>query len=75
LLRLAADRQLPVTVFLAGMNFTTGKRHWQIHSLGVNPDAQDLFKTVFQFLDQAIQESPSAWHLWAEMPRFITQPD
>jgi hypothetical protein len=75
LVRLAADRQLPVTVFLAGMNFNTGKRHWQIHSLGVNPDAQDLFKTVFQFLNQAIQESPSAWHLWAEMPRFITQPD
>jgi hypothetical protein len=75
LLRLAADRQLPVTVFLAGLNFNTGQRQWQIHSLGVNPDAQDLFKTVFQFLDQAILESPSAWHLWAEMPRFMTKPD
>jgi hypothetical protein len=75
LLRLAADRQLPVTVFLAGLDFDTGQRHWQIHSLGVSQDAADLFKTVFQFLDQAILESPSAWHLWAEMPRFMTQPD
>jgi hypothetical protein len=75
LLRLAADRQLPVTVFLAGLDFKTGKRQWQIHSLGVSQDAQTLFKTVFQFLDQAIRESPSAWHLWAEMPRFMTQPD
>ena len=75
LLRLAADRQLPVTVFLAGLDFKTGQRHWQIHSLGVSQDAQVLFKTVFQFLDQAIRESPSAWHLWAEMPRFMTQTD
>ncbi len=75
LLRLAADRQLPVTVFLAGLDFDTGQRHWQIHSLGTSLDAPALFKTVFQFLDQAIRESPSAWHLWAEMPRFMTQPD
>lgn len=75
LLRLAADRQLPVTVFLAGLDFKTGQRHWQIHSLGVSQDATVLFKTVFQFLDQSIRESPSAWHLWAEMPRFMTQPD
>lgn len=75
LLRLAADRQLPVTVFMAGLDFATGQRHWQIHSLGASQDAQTLFKTVFQFLDQAIRESPSAWHLWAEMPRFMTQPD
>lgn len=75
LLRLAADRQLPVTVFMAGLDFATGQRHWQIHSLGASRDAQTLFKTVFQFLDQAIRESPSAWHLWAEMPRFMTQPD
>ena len=75
LLRLAADRQLPVTVFMAGLDFATGQRHWKIHSLGASRDAQTLFKTVFQFLDQAIRESPSAWHLWAEMPRFMTQPD
>lgn len=74
LLRLAADRQLPVTVFLAGLDLRTGQRQWTIHQLGVMPDAEILFKTVFQFLNQAMAESPSAWHLWAEMPRFTAPP-
>jgi hypothetical protein len=71
---LAADRQLPVTVFLAGLDLRTGQRQWTIHQLGVMHDAETLFKTVFQFLNQAMADSPSAWHLWAEMPRFTAPP-
>ncbi len=75
LLRLAAERQLPVTLFTAGLDFKTGHRTWVIHSLGVVPDAQALFDAVFGVLNQAIEASPSAWHLWAEMPRFLQNKD
>ena len=72
-LRLAADRELPVTIFLAGLNFQTGQRELAIHQLGAMSDSQALFDNVFQFLDDAIRLSPGAWHLWAEMPRFTSQ--
>lgn len=75
LLRLAAERQLPVTLFTAGLDFKTGRRNWVIHSLGVVPDAIALFDAVFGVLNQAIEASPSAWHLWAEMPRFLQNKD
>lgn len=73
LLRLAAERQLPVTVFLAGLNFENGQRQWAIHSLGAQANAQQLFETVFQYLDSAVQQTPGAWHLWGEMPRFVKE--
>ena len=75
LLRLAAERQLPVTLFTAGLDFKTGHRTWVIHSLGVMPNAPELFDAVFGVLNQAIEASPSAWHLWAEMPRFLQNKD
>ena len=75
LLRLAAERQLPVTLFTAGLDFKTGRRNWVIHSLGVVTDAPALFDAVFGVLNQAIEASPSAWHLWAEMPRFLQNKD
>ena len=75
LLRLAAERQLPVTLFTAGLDFKTGHRTWVIHSLGVMPNAPALFDEVFGELNQAIEASPSAWHLWAEMPRFLQNKD
>jgi hypothetical protein len=39
------------------------------------PDAPALFDAVFGVLNQAIEASPSAWHLWAEMPRFLQKKD
>jgi hypothetical protein len=70
LLRLAADKKLPVTIFLAGLDFDTGQRKWAIESLGVMEDPQELFDAVFERYNQAVQNQPGAWHLWAEMPRF-----
>ncbi len=75
LLRLAAERQLPVTLFSAGLDFKTGHRTWVIHSLGVMTNAPALFDAVFGVLNQAIEASPGAWHLWAEMPRFLHNKD
>ena len=71
LLRLAADRKLPVSVFLLGLNLQTGQRELKIQSLGVMGDTQQLADNVFEYLDDAVNQAPSAWHLWAEMPRFL----
>jgi hypothetical protein len=71
LLRLAADKQLPVTVYLTGLDFETGRRKWVIQTLGVVPHAQKLLDEVFALLNQAVKDKPSCWHLWSEMPRFI----
>lgn len=70
LLRLAADKQLPVTVYLTGLDFETGRRKWVIHALGVEPDAQKLLDEVFALLNHAVKDKPGCWHLWSEMPRF-----
>jgi hypothetical protein len=70
LLRLAADKELPVTVYLTGLDFQTGRRKWVIHTLGVVPDAQKLQDEVFALFNQAVKDKPGCWHLWSEMPRF-----
>ena len=71
LLKLAVEKQLPVTLFLAGLNFETGQRQWTIHNLGVFQDLPKLTTSAFKYLERAITDSPSSWHLWSEMPRFI----
>lgn len=71
LLRLAVEKQLPVTLFMAGLNLETGQRQWMIHNLGIFEDLQVLTSTAFLYLEQGITATPSAWHLWSEMPRFI----
>lgn len=71
LLRLGVEKQLPVTLFMAGLNLETGQRQWMIHNLGIFKDLQVLTSTAFLYLEQGITATPSAWHLWSEMPRFI----
>jgi len=71
LLRLAVDRQLYVTVFLLGINLQSGQRELKIHSLGLAENLQQLYDSVFNHLDSSMSTTPSAWHLWAEMPRFL----
>ena len=71
LLRLAVDHHIPVTVYLTGLDMTTGQRHLAVHSLGAYTDAQALADAVFGFLDEAIHSQSTAWHFWSEAPRFF----
>lgn len=74
LFRLAVDQRIPVTVYLTGLDASTGRRVLRIHQLGVHDSVEQLARNVFAFLDGAIQEDPPAWHFWAEAPRFFISP-
>lgn len=71
LLRLAVDHQVPVTVYLTGLDASTGRRRLRIHQLGVPESVETLAARAFGFLDQAIREDPPSWHFWSEAPRIF----
>lgn len=74
LLRLAAQRQLPVVVFLCGIDLDTGRRWISIEQLPRCEDAQSLANAVFARLDAAMRAHPTLWHFWAQAPRFWRRP-
>lgn len=71
LFRLAVQRRIPVTVFLAGIDATSGQRSLRIRQLGIYEDQDALVRDVYAELDQAMRDDPAAWHFWAEAPRFF----
>lgn len=72
LLRLAVARQVPVTVYVTGLNTHTGQRFLRIAQLGVHSSVEALAQAVFGHLETALRENPAAWHFWSESPRFFT---
>jgi phosphatidylinositol dimannoside acyltransferase len=71
LMRYAVDKQIPVTVYLTGIDFANGHRSLHIHSLGCFDHVDTLAQQVFDLLNVAIETNPPAWHLWSETPRFF----
>ena len=71
LLRLAVEQRIPVTLYLTGLDFATGRRYLQVIPVGVRTEVAALAQEVFQRLDAAIQQEPAAWHFWGEAPRFF----
>ncbi|HRP19780.1 MAG TPA: hypothetical protein PK925_04045 [Alicycliphilus sp.] len=74
LLRLAVEQHIPVTLYLTGLDFATGRRFVRVQAVGVREDVGTLAREVFQVLDHAIQQEPAAWHFWGEAPRFFRGP-
>lgn len=71
LFRVAVEQQVPVSVYLVGLNLDDGKRSLRIHQLGVYADVDVLIRDVFLILEDAIRETPAAWHFWSEAERFF----
>ena len=71
LLRVAADEQIPVTVYLTGIRMTDGKRFLRIRQVGTRDDVAQLMGEVFSSLERAIESDPAAWHFWSVAPRFF----
>lgn len=71
LLRLAVDQKVPLTIYLTGLDVSTGQRFLTIDHLGTFEDLEALASTVFDHLDAAIQADSAAWHFWSEAPRFF----
>jgi phosphatidylinositol dimannoside acyltransferase len=74
LFRLAIERQLPVTVYLTGIDFADGSRTLTLHQLGCFDNADTLAQAVFAYLDDALSKESAAWHLWTEYHRFFPLP-
>lgn len=73
--QLAVDKGIPVTVFYMGIDMVTGRRQLHIHPLGIQSDAKTLTDTTFLHLDRLLKNNASAWHLWAQAPRFFVARD
>ncbi len=73
--QVAVDHALPVTVFYMGIDLSTGRRKLRIASLGVHVDAKSLTDAAFEHLDCLLRDTPAAWHLWAQAPRFFVARD
>lgn len=71
LLRLAAERALPVCVYVGGTDMASGRRFLRITQMPEALDADELVRAVFAELDRNIRERPPAWHLWGESDRFF----
>lgn len=71
LLRLAVDSQVPVVLYITGLNTRTGERFLRITPLGVYSTVEGLAEAAFGELAQAICEDPPAWHFWGIAERFF----
>lgn len=71
LLRLAIDQQVPVVVYLTGLDVTTGERFLQIVSLGVQRTIDELATVAFAELNKAIAQDAPSWHFWGIAERFF----
>lgn len=71
LLRLAVDQQVPVVLYVTGLNTRTGGRFLRITQLGVCASVESLAEQVFGELERVIAEDAPAWHFWAIAERLF----
>ncbi len=71
LLRLAVDQQIPVVVYITGLNTGSGQRFLRIKPLGVHRSVETLASQVFGELEHIIAEDAPAWHFWGIAGRFF----
>jgi lauroyl/myristoyl acyltransferase len=73
LIRLAASNAIPVTIFIVGLDTTTGRRRLRILTLPSQTNTETLAQNIFLHLDQAIRAEPWAWHFWSQANRIFNQ--
>lgn len=73
LLRLAVDQQVPVVVYITGLDTASGRRFLDIKPLGVHNEVEGLASVVFDELEKIIAEDAPAWHFWSIADRFFRQ--
>ncbi len=71
LLRLAVDQQVPVVLYLTGLDTRTGERFLRIEQLGLYSSVATLADDVFGKLSQSISADPPAWHFWGIAERLF----
>jgi hypothetical protein len=71
LLRLVVDHQVPVVLYVTGLNTDDGTRFLRIQSLKTCDTVEALAASLFSELDQLIRSDAPAWHFWAIAERFF----
>ncbi|WP_300121605.1 hypothetical protein [Rhodoferax sp.] len=71
LLRLAVDSQVPVVIYVTGLNTANGQRFLHIKPIGVPTTIDALAARVFGELEQLIAQDAPAWHFWGISERFF----
>jgi hypothetical protein len=74
LFRISTESHVPMHIFLTGIRMSDGKRTLKIRPLSTDADIPALVAEAFVLLEQAIAESPPAWHFWKVAPRFFCDP-
>lgn len=74
LLRLAIDQQVPVVVYITGLETANGQRFLRIKPLGVHTTVENLAAEVFGELAKVISQEAPAWHFWGIAERFFRPP-
>ena len=71
LLRLAVEQQVPVVVYITGLDTGSGQRFLRIKPLGVHTTVEELASVVFDELEKVIADDAPAWHFWGIADRFF----
>lgn len=74
LLRLAVDQQVPVVIYVTGLNTAHGQRFLRIKPLGVYNTVEELAIRVFGELELVIAQDSPSWHFWGIAERFFLPP-
>lgn len=74
LLRLSVDQQVPVVLYITGLDIATGTRTLSIESLGLHASVEALAEVLFQRLGEVIAQDSPAWHFWSISERFFSPP-
>lgn len=71
LLRLAVKQQVPVYVYITGLDTETGKRWLHIKPMPDTNSLETMSQQVFSELEMLIAQDAPAWHFWGVAERFF----
>jgi hypothetical protein len=74
LFRLVADHQIPIALYVTGIDLQTGMRFLRIRYVAPSSNMEATVEDVFRDLGQAIAQSAPSWHFWGISERFFAQP-
>lgn len=68
---LAAAEGVPVYIYTMALDRRSGLRHLQLHGPFQGDEPQVLAAHLAHYLDRALSQDPTAWHLWAWVDHFM----
>ncbi|MDP3520566.1 MAG: hypothetical protein Q8S02_08075 [Hydrogenophaga sp.] len=75
LFRVAAQQNVPVSVYITGLDIGTGRRWLRMKNLTLQESPQLLAEQVFAELSVLIAQDAPAWHFWGQAPRIFRSND